>query len=58
MIGIALIVTASLIAGLGVLVFAAARAPQGYQDETGFHFGPDTHEPAEELQRTMSGLSR
>lgn len=28
--------------GAGVCLFAALRAPIGYEDETGFHYGPET----------------
>jgi hypothetical protein len=30
---------------LGVALFAAARAPLGYEDEQGFHLGPPPNPP-------------
>ena len=36
-----LIVAALLAAGFFVEVIAATSAPVGYQDETGFHYGPE-----------------
>jgi hypothetical protein len=36
-----LVLTALAAAGLFTELFAASRAPLGYQDEAGFHFGPE-----------------
>jgi hypothetical protein len=33
--------------GLSVALYAASRAPKGYEDATGFHFGPETPQKAE-----------
>jgi hypothetical protein len=48
MIDVALSVLALLAGGLTLEVYAAARAPLGYQDEHGFHLGTEAHEPAED----------
>jgi hypothetical protein len=59
MMAIALIVMGLVLAALGVVFFVAARAPQGYQDESGFHFGPDVHErPVKDFHEAASELSR
>jgi hypothetical protein len=34
-------------AGIGLALYAAAHAPMGYEDEQGFHFGP---EPLQSLE--------
>ena len=31
-----------VLVGLVILVIGAARAPRGYEDEDGFHAGPET----------------
>ena len=47
-------VTLSLLAliagGFTIELFAAARAPLGYQDEHGFHFGTEAPRSAEDAQ--------
>ena len=48
MIDVALSVLALFAGGLVLEVYAAARAPLGYQDEQGFHPGTKAHEPAED----------
>ena len=32
---------------LAAVVYHLRRAPEGYEDETGFHFAPGTHLPTE-----------
>jgi len=39
MLDVALSVLALVLGGLTLELFAAAKAPLGYQDERGFHFG-------------------
>jgi hypothetical protein len=46
MIDAVLTVLALLAGGLTLEVYAAARAPLGYQDEHGFHLGTEAHEAA------------
>ena len=41
------ITVALVVAGLIVEMIAAARAPLGYQDESGFHFGREQAAKAE-----------
>ena len=48
MIDVALSVLALVAGGLTLEVYAAAGAPLGYQDEHGFHLGPEAYEPAED----------
>lgn len=37
-----LLITAAVLAGMFFFeIIAALKAPVGYQDETGFHFGPE-----------------
>jgi hypothetical protein len=49
MLQIGLILLATMASGLGVAFFAAARAPRGYENESGFHLGPETPERADEF---------
>lgn len=49
-------IIASIIVGLSAIglvigLIAASNAPVGYQDETGFHFGPEYATAQEELAR-------
>jgi hypothetical protein len=46
MIDIALSVLALVAGGLTVEIYAAARAPLGYQDQHGFHLGIEPPHPA------------
>ena len=39
MLDVALSILALILGGLTLELFAAAKAPLGYQDERGFHFG-------------------
>ena len=48
MIDVALSVLAFLAGGLTLELYAAARAPLGYEDEHGFHLGSEAYEHAEE----------
>ncbi len=43
MIDVALGVLALLAGGVSLELYAAARAPLGYQDEEGFHLGTEAH---------------
>ena len=45
-------------AGLGVVLYAATKAPMGYEDERGFHYGPETPEPVREMPAGIPVLSR
>ena len=45
-------------AGLGVVLYAATKAPIGYEDERGFHYGPEAPETARELPCGIPVLSR
>ncbi len=47
---IALSILALLAGGLGLGLFAAVRAPVGYQDEKGFHYGTPTN-PGPQMSR-------
>lgn len=38
-------IVALLVAGFGLCLWAAMRAPVGYEDERGFHYGPDAQTP-------------
>ena len=44
--------------GLGVVLFAATKAPMGYEDGSGFHYGPEAHEPVREMPMGVPALSR
>ncbi len=52
MMDLALVVLALLAGGLTLEIYAAARAPLGYQDERGFHLGP---EPPHQTTDRQSG---
>lgn len=45
-------------AGLGVVLYAATKAPIGYEDEGGFHYGPEAPEPVRALPSGIPVLSR
>ena len=47
-----------LVGGLTFALYAASRAPVGYEDETGFHFGPDTQAQTEDIAGAIPELSR
>jgi len=57
LIGLALV----MMLGVAFCFFIAARSPIGYEDETGFHYGPD-HLPAypvpEEFPGAVAHLGR
>jgi hypothetical protein len=40
-------------AGLGIGLVAAAKAPLGYQDESGFHYGYEQDAPVEQISCRM-----
>ena len=48
MMDVALSIMALVAGGVTLELFATSRAPLGYQDETGFHFGPEPR-PSEEV---------
>ena len=58
MLDVVLSIVALVAGGLVVELFAAARAPLGYEDESGFHFGPEAQEKPEELVGAIPELSR
>jgi hypothetical protein len=47
MMDVALSIMALVAGGVTLELFATSRAPLGYQDEKGFHFGPEPR-PSEE----------
>jgi hypothetical protein len=47
MMDVALSIMALVAGGVTLELFATSRAPLGYQDESGFHFGPEPR-PGEE----------
>ena len=50
MIDVTLSILALVAGGVTLELFAAARAPLGYQDDRGFHLGAEHRETAEDLQ--------
>ena len=50
MLDVALSVVALIAGGLILEVFAAAKAPFGYQDKRGFHFGTETQKKSFDSQ--------
>jgi len=50
MIDITLSILALVAGGVTLELFAAARAPLGYQDERGFHLGAEQHDIAQDPQ--------
>ncbi len=40
-------------AGVAFVLFAAFRAPVGYEDESGFHYGPETPEPVQDFHGAL-----
>ena len=50
MIDVTLSILALVAGGVTLELFAAARAPLGYQNEQGFHLGAEQHQPAEDFQ--------
>jgi hypothetical protein len=52
------LITVGLVAaGMMVELFAAATAPLGYQDENGFHFGPDNCDIANPYELELANPS-
>ena len=47
MMDVALTILALVAGGLTLELFTAIKAPLGYQDERGFHFGPEPHGTAD-----------
>jgi hypothetical protein len=50
MIDVTLSILALVAGGVTLELFAAARAPLGYQDDRGFHLGAQSTETAEDSQ--------
>jgi hypothetical protein len=50
MIDVTLSILALVAGGVTLELFAAARAPLGYQDDRGFHLGPESKPSTEDLQ--------
>jgi hypothetical protein len=50
MIDVTLSILALVAGGVTLELFAAARAPLGYQDDRGFHLGAQPTESTEDLQ--------
>jgi hypothetical protein len=50
MMDVALSILALVAGGVTLELFAAARAPLGYQDDRGFHFGSEPRAAGEEVQ--------
>ena len=48
MIDILIAVLALTAGGIGLSLYVASRAPVGYEDEQGFHLGPEPVQPREE----------
>jgi hypothetical protein len=44
--------------GLSVVLYAATKAPMGYEDERVFHYGPEVTEPVREMPSGVPALSR
>jgi hypothetical protein len=58
MISLLLGFTVLMVAGLGLVFHVAHRAPVGHEDEAGFHFGPNQHEPAKDFHGALPAFSR
>jgi hypothetical protein len=50
---VAFVIFGLVAAGLGIGLVATAKAPLGYQDESGFHFGYEQDAPVEETPCRM-----
>jgi hypothetical protein len=50
MMDVAISLLAFIAGGLSIELFAAARAPMGYQDESGFHLGAEPRDRGEDFQ--------
>ena len=57
MLQIALSMLVLTVGGLGLAFCAAARAPKGYEDATGFHFEPERQEKPEHFPGAVPELS-
>jgi hypothetical protein len=55
MIDVALCLLALAVGGMGSELYAAARAPLGYQDQDGFHLGSEAQEGAASCQGKNPG---
>lgn len=49
MIDMAISLLALIAGGVSIELFAAARAPLGYQDETGFHLGAEPRDRGDDF---------
>jgi len=47
-----------LAGGLTYALYAASRAPVGYEDATGFHYGPEAQTRTEDIEGAIPELSR
>jgi len=56
MIDILLTALALTAAGIGFSFFAASRAPMGYEDENGFHLGPEPVQTADDSAGCPAGV--
>ena len=45
-------------AGIVIGLLATAHAPAGHQDETGFHYAPETEKAHESREQYSSGVTR
>ncbi len=50
MMDVALSIFALVAGGVTLELFTVARAPMGYQDERGFHFGQESKENADTIE--------
>ena len=50
---VAFIIFGLVAAGLGIGLVATAKAPLGYQDESGFHYGYTQDAPVEQIPCRM-----
>ena len=53
LIGLALV----LALGVGFCLFIATRAPVGYEDAKGFHYGPDHLKPRAEMEEFPGAIA-
>jgi hypothetical protein len=57
MIDIFMALAVVMLGGVGCAWHAAMRAPVGYEDENGFHFGPSVTESAHDFPAAVADLS-
>jgi hypothetical protein len=58
MLNFILLALALMLTGIGIVVHFVINAPEGYEDERGFHFAEGQAQPSESFPHALPELSR